>query len=215
VHAPPTIRGGLGAQLLSLVFGLFLCACGVVAFLESRLGLPPWDVLHQGVAKQTPLSFGSAYLVVSVLVLLTAWLLGARIGIGTILNAVLIGTFVIALTQIGWVTSLADASLPARLSLMFAALLLFGVGSGFYISADLGAGPRDSLMLVIALRAHIRIGVARTVLELSVLVLGFVLGGTVGVGTVVFALGIGPVVELAFWLLGRSPLAMPPVASAA
>ena len=215
MHAPPTIRGGLGAQLVSLVFGLFLCGCGVVAFLESRLGLPPWDVLHQGVAKQTPLSFGSAYLVVSVVVLLTAWLLGARIGIGTILNAVLIGTFVIALTQIGWVTSLADASLPARISLMFVALLFFGVGSGFYIAADLGAGPRDSLMLVIALRAHIRIGVARTALELSVLVLGFVLGGTVGVGTLVFALGIGPVVELAFWLLGRSPLAMPPVASAA
>ena len=94
--APPVIRGGLGARLAVLVLGLFLCACGIVAFLEAELGLPPWDVLHQGLAEQTTLSFGAANLVVSVVVLAAAALLRARIGLGTMLNALLIGTFVIA-----------------------------------------------------------------------------------------------------------------------
>ena len=215
MHEPPVIRGGYRWRLASLVLGLFLCSCGSVAFLESELGLPPWDVLHQGLADQTPLSFGGANLVVSVIVLGIAWALGARIGVGTILNAILIGSFVIGLTSIGWVDDLSDAPLAARIVLMLFALALWGVGSAFYIAADLGAGPRDSLMLVTSLRAHTRIGIARTGIELGALIVGFALGGTFGIGTIVFALGIGPAVEASFWLLGRSPLASSEVASAA
>jgi len=215
VHEPPVIRGGLAARLTSLVLGLFLCACGVVAFLEAGLGLPPWDVLHQGVSEQTALSFGEANLLVSVVVLAIAWLARARIGIGTVLNAVLIGTFVIALTSVEAVQELADASLAGRIALMLVALPLFGVGSALYIAPDLGAGPRDSLMLVLSKRLHVRIGVSRTALELAVLVLGWALGGTVGIGTLVFALGIGPAVELSFRLLARTPLVAPAVASPA
>jgi uncharacterized protein len=209
------IRGGLAARLTSLVLGLFLCACGIVAFLEAGLGLPPWDVLHQGIAEQTALSFGGANLVVSVVVVAIAAVARARIGLGTVLNAVLIGTFVIALTAIDAVDELADSSAAGRIALMLVALPLFGVGSALYIAPDLGAGPRDSLMLVLSKRLGVRIGVSRTGLELLVLVLGWALGGTLGIGTLIFALGIGPSVEASFRMLARTPLVAPAVASPA
>jgi uncharacterized membrane protein YczE len=215
VLEPPVIRGGLAARLTSLVVGLFLCACGIVAFLEAGLGLPPWDVLHQGLAEQTALSFGEANIAVSVVVLVVGLLARARIGLGTVLNALLIGGFVIALTSVDAVGELSEASLGGRIVLMVVALALFGVGSALYIAPDLGAGPRDSLMLVASLRLRVRIGVSRTALEVGALAAGWALGGTVGIGTLVFALGIGPAVELAFGLLARTPLVAPPVASPA
>jgi len=193
-----------------LVLGLFLFAAGVVALLESRLGLSPWDVLHQGLQRHSPLSFGEANIVVGAVVLVAAWLLGARIGIGTVANAVLVGTFVQGLTALDAVSGLAGDPLATRLVLVFAGLALMGGGSGFYIGAGLGAGPRDSLMVVGARRTGIRLGVVRATLELGALVAGIALGGTVGLGTVVFAVGIGPAIELSFWLLGRSPLAVAP-----
>jgi uncharacterized membrane protein YczE len=207
MHAAPVLRGGPAARSVWLVTGLFLCACGIVAFLESRLGLPPWDVLHQGIAKHTPLSFGLANVVVGVAVLFLAWRLGSRPGIGTVANAVLIGLFVTFVVPLSVVHRLAGWPLPARIVLLAGGLVLFGLGSGLYIGAALGAGPRDSLMLVGALRTGVRIGGMRAMLEGSVLVIGFVLGGTVGIGTLVFALLIGPSVEASFWLVKRLGLA--------
>jgi uncharacterized membrane protein YczE len=207
MRAPPRLRGGLGTRLGLLTFGLFLFAAGIVALLESGLGLSPWDVLHLGLARQTPLSFGAANIVVSALVLTAAWLLGARIGVGTLANAVLVGTFVEVVSSLEPVAALADAPLATRVGLLVLGLALMGVGTGLYLGADLGAGPRDSLMVVGARRTPFRIGVVRAVLEVAALGAGFALGGTVGVGTVAFALGIGPSVELSFWLLERSPLA--------
>jgi uncharacterized membrane protein YczE len=212
--APPVLLGPFRVRLVFLLVGLFLCAVGIVLFLESRLGLPPWDVLHQGVAEAGGLSFGVANLVVSVAVLVLVWRLGAHIGLGTLLNALLVGTFVVVLTPIDAIDRLSDASLAVRIGLLPLALACFGVGSAFYICAALGAGPRDSLMLVASTRLGVRIGVARTAIEIGALVVGFALGGTVGVGTVVFALGIGPAVELSFRVLAQTPLARPAVASA-
>jgi uncharacterized protein len=212
--APPALRGSFRLRLAFLVTGLFLCAVGIVLFLESELGLPPWDVLHQGVADQTGLSFGAANLGVSVAVLILVWRLGAHIGLGTLLNALLIGTFVLLLTPLGFIDGLSHESLAVRIGLLPIALACFGVGSAFYICASLGAGPRDSLMLVTSRRFGVRVGASRTAIELAVLVIGFVLGGTVGIGTLVFAVGIGPVVEASFRLLARTPLAVAAVASA-
>ena len=197
------------------MLGLFLCAAGVLCFLESELGLPPWDVLHQGVSEQLGISFGVANLVVSVLVLALAWVLRAHIGLGTLLNALLIGGFLILLAASETLSSLSEQGLGVRIFLLALALPCFGAGSAFYISASMGAGPRDSLMLVVARGLGVRIGLARTGIELAALAAGFALGGTAGLGTVVFALGIGPSVELSFWLLERTPLAAPAVASAA
>ena len=206
MHAAPVLRGGLAPRLAWLVLGLFLCAVGIVLFLEARLGLPPWDVLHQGIAKRTPLSFGLANVVVAIVVLVLAWRLGARVGVGTVANALLIGLFVALLQPLHVVHVLSGWPFAARVGLLGAGLVAFGVGSAFYIGAALGAGPRDSLMLVGSRRLGLRIGGVRALIEVSVLAAGFVLGGVVGLGTVVFAALIGPAVEASFWLLSRTPL---------
>jgi len=215
MRAPPVIRGGTVVRSLFLVAGLALFALGIVLLLESELGLSPWDVLNQGVSERSPLSFGAANVAVALVVLLAAWRLGARIGPGTVANAVLIGVLVDLCLRWDAVTGLSESSLPARATMLLAGILVIGVGSAFYIGANVGAGPRDSLMLVLSLRSGTRVGVVRTLLEVSVTVAGFALGGTVGIGTLAFAVGIGPAIELAFWLLDRSPLAAPAALAAA
>lgn len=207
MHVPPVIRGSIAIRSASLVLGLLLFALGIVFLLESGLGLSPWDVLAQGISDKTPLSFGTANIVVAVAVLIVAWALGARIGPGTIANAVLIGLFVDWLATIDAIDALSDTPLAARIALMVTGILIIGFGTGFYIGAGMGAGPRDSLMLVSARRSGVRIGVTRAAIEIAVTVAGFALGGTVGLGTLAFAFGIGPAVELSFWLLVLSPIA--------
>jgi uncharacterized membrane protein YczE len=207
--APPVMRGGVAVRSVSLLVGLFLFSVGIVMLLESGLGLSPWDVLNQGIAERTPLSFGTANIAVAVVVLAIAWALGARVGPGTVANAVLIGLFVDGLVGVGAFGGLGGQPLVVRALALAAGILVIGLGSGFYIGAGMGAGPRDSLMLVLARRTGIRIGAVRVGLEVGVTAVGFGLGGTVGIGTLAFALGIGPAVELAFWLLERSPLADP------
>jgi uncharacterized membrane protein YczE len=207
MHVPPLIRGSVLTRSVSLVFGLFLFALGIVMLLESGLGLSPWDVLAQGISDKTSLSFGTANIAIAVLVLVVAWALGARIGPGTVANAVLIGLFVDWLIAIDTIDALSDTTLAIRIVLMLAGILIIGIGTGFYVGAGMGAGPRDSLMLVTSRRSGARIGVTRATIEIGVTALGFALGGTVGIGTLAFAFGIGPAVELSFWLLERSPIA--------
>jgi uncharacterized protein len=208
MREPTRLRGSLSVRLCGLVLGLLLFAAGIVALLESRLGLSAWDVLHQGIARHTPLSFGEANVAVSIGVLGIAWLLGARIGVGTVANAFLVGGLVQVLSSLPAVAALAQAPLAARAVLLPVGLVLLGAGSGLYLGAGLGAGPRDSLMVVGARRTPLRIGAVRALIELSALTVGWTLGGTVGIGTLFATVGIGPSVEVAFWLLARSPLAL-------
>jgi uncharacterized membrane protein YczE len=206
MHAAPRLRGGRAARALWLVTGLLLCALGIIAFLESKLGLAPWDVLQQGIARHTPLSFGIANEVVAVVVLFVAWSFGGKPGIGTVANAVLIGGFVALLEPLHAIQSLSHWPLAARIALLAGGLACFGLGTGLYIGAGMGAGPRDSLMLVGAHRSGVRVGAVRASIEGSVLLIGFALGGTVGIGTFVFAALIGPAVEASFWLVSRTRL---------
>jgi uncharacterized membrane protein YczE len=215
VHQPPRIRGGLVVRLAVLVGGLLLFALGIVSFLESRLGLSPWDVLHQGIARHTALSFGEANIVVSVTVMTIAWLLGAKVGIGTLANSLLVGAFVTGLTAIPAVKDLAGDPLGVRIVLLAAGVLFCGAGSGLYLAAALGAGPRDSLMVVGSQRLRARLAIVRAALELSALGIGIALGGTFGVGTIAFALLIGPSIEAWFWVLRRTDLVEPGPAPAA
>jgi len=203
------VRGGYAARALSLVFGLFLFALAIVLILESKLGLSPWDVLNQGIAKHTPLSFGMANVAVAVVVLGIGWSLGGRPGVGTVANAVLVGTLIQALTSLSAVTSLAHDGLATRIPLLVLGIALIGPASAFYIGADYSAGPRDTLMLVGARRTRFRIGVVRGALELIALGVGFALGGTFGIGTVLFGFLVDPIVEASFVLLARTPLAGP------
>lgn len=207
--APPIVAGGLAVRVVSLVVGLFICALGVVLMLEANLGLGPWDVLTQGLVRHLGGSFGEVTVAVSFTVLAIAWAFGARIGVGTVANAALVGTFIDLLIRLDVVAELDGQPLAARIAMLAAGLACFGIGSAFYLGAALGAGPRDSLMLVIAHRTRTRIGIVRAGLESTVGVIGLLLGGSVGIGTIAFALGVGWSVELACHTLLRLRLARP------
>ena len=209
MRAPPILRGPLAVRFAALVLGLAIFAAGVVALLESDLGLAPWDVLHQGIAERTPLSFGQASIVVGLLVLALAWTLGASVGAGTVANAILVGVFVDLLLAVDTIGTLSEQGLGVHVALLIGGVAILGLGSALYIGAGLGAGPRDSLMVVGARRTPLRIGGTRAAIELTALAVGFALGGTVGVGTVVFALAIGPLVEGSLRLLAYAGLTVP------
>jgi uncharacterized protein len=184
-----------------LLAGLWLFAAGVVLGLRSGLGVSPWDVLHDGIRQVTPLSFGVATVLVGVVLVVVALAAGVRPGPGTLVNMVAIGVFADAMLATGIAGDLAARSLPARLAAVVAGVGLVALGSALYIGAGLGSGPRDSLMLAAAARTRLRVGLVRALIEASVLAVGWLLGGAAGIGTVLFAFGIGPTVELAFRLL--------------
>jgi uncharacterized protein len=206
-HAtPPRIRGNVAIRSTFLVLGLGVFAIGIVGIYESKLGLSPWDVLNQGVAKHTPLSFGTANIAIALVILAVARRLDVRIEVGTVANALLVGTFVDLLLRTGSVQGLGHDALAIRIGLLVGGILLIGFATALYLGAAMGAGPRDSLMLGVARRVRARIGIVRTGLEALATLAGFAMGGTVGIGTLAFAFGIGPALELSFALLARSAL---------
>lgn len=175
-----------------LVAGLALCGLGIAFMVAADLGLAPWSVLDQGISDRTGIPIGTVSIIVGAVVLL-AWIpLRERPGLGTVLNVVLIGvTIDIALL----VLDTPDA-MAARLAYLAVGAFLWGPGSGLYIGAGLGPGPRDGLMTGLAARGVGSIRVIRTGIELSALAAGWLLGGSAGLGTVVFAVTIGPNVQL-------------------
>jgi uncharacterized protein len=211
-HAVPRFRGGAVVRGAWLIGGLFVFALSIICLYEARLGLSPWDALNQGISKHTPLSFGTANIAVGCVILVVAVLLGSRIGIGTVANAVLVGTFVDLLLRIGWVTDLGHSPLAVRIVLLVVGVAVMGLATGLYVGAGFGAGPRDSLMLALVRLSGWRVGLVRGCLEASATLAGFLLGGKVGIGTLVFVLAIGPAVEGSFTLLGRSSLSIGRVA---
>lgn len=187
-------------RFLVLIFGLFLCSVGIVFTYRSGMGLGPWDVLHQGISHHTPLTFGQASILVGALIILVGLLLKVRPGLGTVLNMLLIGLFVDAQLRLNWLPDLGSQSLFLRLAADAFGVLLMGIGTAFYITPRLGAGPRDGLMLRLHILTRVRIAFVRAALECSALLIGFFLGGSVGLGTLIFAFGVGPAVEIGFWL---------------
>ena len=210
----PLLRGNLAVRLVALFGGLALFGLAIVFMLESGLGLPPWDVLHYGIAKHTPLSLGTVAIVVGLIIVAITWLLGTPPGFGTIANAIVIGASIDVLRSFDAIEALSEADLTIRIGLLAAGILLFGVGSALYIGAGMGAGPRDSLMMMLSRRTGKRIGVVRAALEVTVLLTGLALGGIAGIGTLALALLVGPVVELAFWTVVKLGLARPGVRDA-
>ena len=177
------------ARFVRLMVGLTVFGAGEGLLVASELGNSPWTVFAEGVSVQTPLSVGAATVATSFLVLL-AWLpLRERPGLGTVLNAVLVG-----LALDATLVFLEPASLPVRIAELAAGIALVGVGSGLYLGAALGPGPRDGLMTGLHRITRRPIAAIRTAIELTALVTGALLGGTVGVGTAAFALLVGPAV---------------------
>jgi len=186
----PTSGLNLKRRLAQLVIGLILFGLGIALMLQSGLGLPPWDVLHQGLAEQFGLSVGTWSIIVSFVVLL-AWLpFRERYGVGTILNAIIIG----AIIDLGALVIPEGTAMVWDIVMLIAGIVIIGLASGMYIGANLGPGPRDGLMTAIARRGP-SIRATRWGIEITVLIVGVLLGGTFGVGTIAFALFIGPIVQ--------------------
>jgi len=199
--APRPLRERFIERIARCAAGLFCFGAGIACFVHSNLGVPPWDVLHQGISEKADIKMGTVIIIVGV-VLLLAWIpLRMKPGIGTIMNAV----------QIGLVENFMEDLLPnsdlivARVAYLIAGMLFIAFGSGLYIGAELGSGPRDGLMLGLNKRFGISIRLARTTVEIVVLVVGLFLGGSIGLGTFVFAFGIGPLVQKALLALRMSP----------
>jgi len=195
----------LAIRSIRLVGGLALFALGLSLMIRADLGLSAWDVLHDALRSLTPLTFGQVVVVVSVVVLLAGVALGVRPGVGTVANAVLVGLFADAMLATPVFADLATGPAALRFAVMVVGVWGIALGSAFYISARLGAGPRDGLMLGLAMRSGRSAGVARTAIEATVLVVGIALGGSAGLGTAAFVILIGPAIDTSFRMLGMQP----------
>lgn len=189
VAAPAGRR--LPRRLIQLYAGLALYGLSIALLVQAELGLMPWSVLDQGIARSTGISLGTSTIVVGAVVLL-AWIpLRQRPGVGTISNVVVIG---LALDASLAVLPEVD-SLPLRLALLVAGVVLNALATAAYIGVELGPGPRDGLMTGLVRRTSRSVRLVRTAIEVVVVVLGVLLGGTIGLGTVLYALAIGPLVQ--------------------
>ncbi len=178
-----------------LLAGIVVLSAGITLVLQARLGVSSYDVLHQGLAKLTGLSFGTVVVLLG-LAILVLWIpIGQRFGLGTIVNTVTVGFIVDVF--LGWLPS--PAALGERWPMLLGGIVVTALGTGLYIGAGLGPGPRDGLMTGLAAKGH-PLWVVRTGLEASALAAGWALGGDVGVGTLLFAASIGP---LSHWFLAR------------
>ena len=194
--------GGLGRRLPQLLLGLALYGFSMAMMVRAGLGLNPWDVLHQGLTRYLPLSFGTVTVVVGIVVLLLWIPLRQWPGLGTVANVFVIGVAV----DSGLALLSAPDHLASRIALLLGGIGLNGLAGAIYIGSQLGPGPRDGLMTGLAARTGASIRLIRTGIELSVLGIGFLLGGTVGVGTVLYAVSIGPLVQLFLpWVAVRLP----------
>lgn len=187
-----SLRGRrLPRRLIQLYAGLALYGVSMALMLRSTLGNMPWDVLHQGIAGRLGWSIGTVAIVVGALVLL-AWIpLRQMPGLGTVANVLVIG---IATDVSLWLMPVPESML-VRVLLILGGIVLNGLAGALYIGAQLGTGPRDGLMTGIARRTRFSLRLVRTAIEVTVLAIGFALGGLVGVGTVLYALAIGPLVQ--------------------
>ncbi|MEU3947156.1 hypothetical protein [Streptomyces sp. NPDC029526] len=188
----PSHTGQLARRLFQLYAGLALYGASSALLVRSGLGMEPWNVLHQGLAGRTGLSIGVVLIIVGAIVLLLWIPLRQRPGLGTVSNVLVIGIAMDATLAL-----VPDAhALAVRVPLMVAGIVLNGAATGLYIAARFGPGPRDGLMTGLHQRTGVSIRVVRTALEITVVATGFVLGGTVGVGTLLYALAIGPLAQL-------------------
>ena len=186
--------------LFFLCFGLALFGLGEGLLIVSAAGASPWSVFAQGIYLNLGLSVGIITIFISVIILIFWLPLNQKPGIGTILNALIIG-FMIDIC-IKFVPT--PESFVSQLFLSIIAVLIVGLGGGIYLTANLGAGPRDGLMIGLQKKTNLPIAAVRAILEITVMSIGWYLGGTVGVGTLMFAFGIGPAVALSLYIVGKT-----------
>lgn len=193
------MKRGYPRRILRLLGGLCVSAVGIVMMLQSNIGLDPWNVLHQGIETVTGLSFGAATVVAGGLIILISIFLGESFGLGTLANIFFTGPIIDLILASNIIQQ--QTSFWSGLLMMLGGLEIIALGTWLYMSAGLGSGPRDALMVALAKRLPWSVGVCRSASELLVTFLGWLMGGTVGIGTVIAAAGIGTFFQINFKLL--------------
>ena len=191
------------SRLLVLHIGLFLYSLGIALSLNAQIGYAPWEVLHVGMAKTFGMTIGEVSIIVGFLILLVTAYCGEDIGIGTIANMIVIGLVLDLILYLDFLP--VAGNMFSGLLMLITGLFTIALGSYFYIASAFGAGPRDGLMVLLTRKTGLPIGVCRGGIELTAVIIGWYLGGLVGVGTVVSALMIGFCVQITFKLLRFDP----------
>lgn len=185
-------------KILRLIVGFILCASSTIFMLNSNLGLSPWDVFHQGLSRITGITIGQANIIIGVLFVIIGICFGQKLGVGTILNMLLIGQFIDLIMYLDIIPI--ASNMITGIIMMIIGMLLMGYGCYLYISCGLGCGLRDGVMLVLNKLLKKPIKYIRAGMEILVLILGAILGGTVGLGTVISAMFLGYSIQLVFKL---------------
>lgn len=182
-----------------LIFGLFLYSLGIAMTMKANLGFAPWDVFHQGISNIIGLSIGNVSILIGLFICVGVALAGEKLGMGTILNMLLIGFFLDRVLELGLIPPM-DGFFYGLL-MMIAGLFVISLGTYFYMGSGFGAGPRDGLMVVLERKTGLQVGLCRAIIESLAVLLGWLMGGPVGLGTVIAAFGIGLCVQVTFSLL--------------
>lgn len=193
-------------RFIRLIVGLFICALGIAFLYQANLGMNPWGTLDLGLSRVFGITIGFSQQAVGFAIILASLFLGIRPGLGTLMNMVLIGFFVDQLNRLA--SGIHLVGLPLQLSVFFVGMLTLNFGIYFYLSARLGGGPRDGLMLGLVKRFHLKVAYVRIGMESSALMVGYLLGGKVGLGTAILTLFNGPILQFIFRLCHFDPKAV-------
>lgn len=187
-------------SVLRLIVGLFVYALGIIVTIQADLGLTPWNTFHQGIALHTGITLGQAISGVGLIIIIFNIIMKENVGLGTIMNMCLIGTFVDIISKVGIIPK--SQSLLTGILMLIIGMFIIAFASWLYIGSGLGAGPRDGMMVSLVKMTGKPVGVVRGSIEILVLIVGFILGGKVGIGTPIMAFLIGPIVQITFKAVG-------------
>jgi len=190
-------------RFLKLNFGLFLYGLGIIVTMRANIGYAPWEVLHSGVSQTLGVSIGLVNTAVGAIIVVIVFLLGEKIGLGTIFNMFMIGLFLDLILFLDFIPLFNNFFIGTLVHIL--GLFIISLGTYFYIYSAFGAGPRDSLMVAVTRKTGLPVGLCRGIVEFSVVLIGWLLGGLVGLGTVISALSIGVCVQITFKLLKFDP----------
>ncbi|MCL2025196.1 MAG: hypothetical protein FWG92_00115 [Leptospirales bacterium] len=193
-------------RILNLLAGTFIFALGIVLSIKANVGYAPWEVFHVGLAITTGMSIGVTTIVAGAVILIIVTACGEKIGLGTICSIVLTGVFIDLIFMLN-IIPLA-VNLIIGIAMLIAGLFIISIGSYFYIKSAFGAGPRDNLMIVLNRKTKLPVGVCRSIVELSATLAGWMLGGMVGIGTVISVIAIGFCIQITFAVLKFDPAAV-------
>jgi len=190
-------------RLARLLLGLFIYGLGIVFTINANIGYAPWDVFHAGLANTLGITLGNASIAVGVLIVILAMLLGERVGLGTLLNMVLIGLFIDLIMGLEIIPK--SSNFIIGLLMMAVGMIVIAIATFFYIGSGFGAGPRDSLMVAVTRLTKRPVGICRATIEILAVLAGWLLGGLLGIGTVISALSIGFFIQMTFKVIKFDP----------